>query len=46
VASWLIEHGDLNRFGAEPLFTNPNAQSPATHRLRTQPRSAAHTPRS
>jgi integrase len=27
VASWLIEHGDLNRFGAEPLFTNPNAQN-------------------
>lgn len=27
VASWLIEHGDLKRFGAEPLFTNPNAQN-------------------
>jgi integrase len=25
VASWLIEHGDLERFGAKPLFTNPNA---------------------
>ncbi len=27
VASWLIEHGGLNRFGAEPLFTNPNAHN-------------------
>jgi integrase len=25
VASWLIEHADLDRFGADPLFTNPNA---------------------
>jgi integrase len=25
VAAWLVEHGKLDRFGAEPLFTNPNA---------------------
>jgi hypothetical protein len=25
VAAWMIEHTDLDRFGAEPLFTNPNA---------------------
>jgi integrase len=25
VAAWLLEHGKLDRFGAEPLFTNPNA---------------------
>ncbi len=25
VASWLVEHHDGSRFGAEPLFKNPNA---------------------
>jgi integrase len=27
VAAWLLEHGDLERFGAEPLFTNPDANN-------------------
>jgi hypothetical protein len=27
VAAWLVERRKLNRFGAEPLFTNPNAQN-------------------
>ncbi len=26
VAAWLVERRKLDRFGAEPLFTNPNAQ--------------------
>ncbi len=25
VAAWLVEHHDRTRFGAEPLFKNPNA---------------------
>jgi integrase len=27
VAAWLVERRKLDRFGAEPLFTNPNAQN-------------------
>ena len=27
IATWLVEHGNLERFGADPLFTNPNAQN-------------------
>ena len=27
VAAWIVERGKLDRFGAEPLFTNPNAQN-------------------
>ena len=27
VAAWLVQHGDLDRFGGEPLFTNPDADN-------------------
>jgi integrase len=27
LASWLVEHIELDRFGAEPLFINPNANN-------------------